>query len=412
MMSSKLGRKHATSDAVMTPMNVAACILARGGSKGIPQKNIKSLAGIPLVAWTIRASLDSQAFDSVWVSTDHDRIADVALQWGAKVHRRSPEVARDSTSSIESLQEFMYHHPEIDAVGMIQCTCPTLHPEDIVKPCEMIRSGYDSVFAVTRVHMFRWKEVNQSIGELTVPLNINPAKRPRRQDWPGELVENGAYYFCTRKLLDTGTNQGGKLAYVEMSADHSSDIDTPLDWEEVEQRIMKYGYHGKSTPDHIKLVIVNVDKSLLDEQVFITGDGKPLFSYSSNDIDALKHLQQRGVSIKLLSSQNVPASHYIAKILNCALEVNVEDPLSFVMKWMMEENVKWSSTAYIGGEKVDVPALSRCGFPIACEDADYLCIKRCCYVSKRRAGRDAVRDISHFIEGHLPNTQYKSILPD
>ena len=129
-----------------------------------------------------------------------------------------------------------------------------------------------------------------------------------------------------------------------------------------------------------------------------------MFSYSSNDIDALKHLQQRGVSIKLLSSQNVPASHYIAKILNCALEVriemewthtskhisthykhaftstsirlrtvilelrhlinspttlhfhsilirlqvNVEDPLSFVMKWMMEENVKWSSTAYIG----------------------------------------------------------------
>ena len=51
------------------------------------------------------------AFDSVWVSTDHDRIAEVALQWGARVHRRSPEVARDQTSSVESLQEFMFHHP-------------------------------------------------------------------------------------------------------------------------------------------------------------------------------------------------------------------------------------------------------------------------------------------------------------
>ena len=64
-----------------------------------------------------------------------------------------------------------------------------------------------------------------------------------------------------------------RLAYVEMSPDHSSDIDTPLDWEEVEQRIMKYGYHGKSNKDYVKMLVINVDKSLLDEQVFITGDG-------------------------------------------------------------------------------------------------------------------------------------------
>ena len=64
-----------------------------------------------------------------------------------------------------------------------------------------------------------------------------------------------------------------RLAYIEMSADHSSDIDTPLDWEEVEQRILKYGYHGKPKKDNVKMLIINVDKSLLDRQVFITGEG-------------------------------------------------------------------------------------------------------------------------------------------
>lgn len=395
--------------------HLAAVILARGGSKGIPLKNIKSLAGIPLVAWVIRACIDSDAFDSVWVSTDHERIAEIATQWGAKVHRRSPEVARDQTSSVETLQEFAFHRQEVDAVGMIQCTCPTLHPEDLVKPCDMLRSGYDSVFAVTRVHRFRWKEVDPAKGEITVPLNINPAQRPRRQDWPGELVENGSYYFCTREMLDTGNNMGGKVAYVEMSAEHSSDIDTPLDWEEVEQRIMKYGYHGRQKRDVIKMVVVNADKALLDEQVFVTGDGQPLFSYSSNDISSLKILMNRGVRIRLISGQDVPAIHHIAKMVACPLQINCQDAVKRITEWMEEETppLKWSNVAYIGGDLSDVPVLSKCGFGFTCEDAEYLCIQRCCYVSKRRAGRDAVRDIAHYMEGHLQNTSYKSTtLPD
>ena len=64
-----------------------------------------------------------------------------------------------------------------------------------------------------------------------------------------------------------------RLAYIEMSSDLYSDIDTPQDWEEVEQRIMKYGYHGKPNKDNVKMLIINADRSLLDRQVFITGEG-------------------------------------------------------------------------------------------------------------------------------------------
>ncbi|KTF93557.1 hypothetical protein cypCar_00011192 [Cyprinus carpio] len=100
----------------------AALILARGGSNGIPLKNIKMLAGVPLIVWVIRAARDSGVFDSVWVSTDHDEIERVAWAWGAKVHRRSPEVSKDSSSSLETIQEFSRIHPATSACFRVKQT--------------------------------------------------------------------------------------------------------------------------------------------------------------------------------------------------------------------------------------------------------------------------------------------------
>uniref|UniRef100_UPI003AAB6A22 N-acylneuraminate cytidylyltransferase-like n=1 Tax=Centroberyx gerrardi TaxID=166262 RepID=UPI003AAB6A22 len=180
-------------------------------------------------------------FSSVWVSTDHDEIEKVAKAWGAKVHRRSPEVSRDSSSSLETIQEFIRLNPEVDVICNIQATSPCLHPFHVKEAVEMItQQGFDSVFAVVRRHQFRWQEVKKGSGEMTKPFNIDPANRPRRQDWDGELCENGSFYLATRDLIENkGTLQGGKMAYYEMLPEYSVDIDVDIDWPVAEQRVLR-----------------------------------------------------------------------------------------------------------------------------------------------------------------------------
>lgn len=94
-------------------VHTAGLILARGGSKEIPKKNIRLLAGIPLLAWVLRPMIDCKKFQSIWVSTDDDEIAKVAMSWKAQVHLRAKEKAKDSSSSLESVQEFVRCHPGV-----------------------------------------------------------------------------------------------------------------------------------------------------------------------------------------------------------------------------------------------------------------------------------------------------------
>uniref|UniRef100_UPI001EAF6E49 N-acylneuraminate cytidylyltransferase-like n=1 Tax=Oncorhynchus gorbuscha TaxID=8017 RepID=UPI001EAF6E49 len=216
--------------------HIAALILARGGSKGIPLKNIKMLAGVPLIGWVLRAAVDSKQFDSVWVSTDHDDIEKVAKAWGAQVHRRSPEVSKDSSSSLDTIQEFARLNPEVEVICHIQATSPCLHPFHLKEALEMItKQGFTSVFSVVRRHHFRWQEVKKGGSVATQPLNLDPCNRPRRQDWDGELCENGSFYIYTRATIERGL-QGGKWVYYEMLPEYSVDIDVDIDWPVAEQR--------------------------------------------------------------------------------------------------------------------------------------------------------------------------------
>ncbi|XP_047241411.1 N-acylneuraminate cytidylyltransferase-like isoform X2 [Girardinichthys multiradiatus] len=231
-----------------------ALILARGGSKGIPLKNIKKLAGFPLIVWVLRAAIDSKIFESVWVSTDHDEIEKVAKSWGAKVHRRSEKVSRDCSTSLETIQEFLKNHPDVTVVCNIQATSPCLHPSHLQEALKkMIDKKCDSVFSVVRRYQFRWKEVRKGSNIKTKPENLDPENRPRRQDWDGELYENGSFYFATRDLIMNKTGrlkknrclQGGKVAYFEMEPQHSVDIDVDIDWPVAELKVQRYGYFGR-----------------------------------------------------------------------------------------------------------------------------------------------------------------------
>ncbi|XP_073505585.1 N-acylneuraminate cytidylyltransferase-like [Phyllobates terribilis] len=376
--------------------HVAALVLARGGSKGIPLKNIRKLAGKPLIAWVLRAVLDSGAFDSVWVSTDNDEIEKVALDYGALVHRRSAEVSKDTTSSLETIQEFVQHHPEVDVVGNMQATSPCLHPADLIKVVDMIcTQGYDSVVSVVRHHLFRWREV-KAPGEVTVPENLIPEHRPRHQDWSGELFENGSLYFATKELIVRGIPLGGRVAYYEMKPEHSVDIDIELDWPIAQQKVKRYGYFGKAAPTVVKLLICNFDGCLTDGRVYLNQE-QEMISYSLRDLDGIRNLLDRGVTVLLISERMIAPALISALKLPCKIEVNVTDKREALQRWTREMGLSLSETAYMGWSDSDVECLTLAGTSAVPADASTAAKMTDSFSCTQGGGSGAVQEFAEHI---------------
>ncbi|XP_035379659.1 N-acylneuraminate cytidylyltransferase-like [Electrophorus electricus] len=382
--------------------HVAAVILARGGSNGIPLKNIKLLAGVPLIGWVIRAAIDSDVFDSLWVSTDHDEIERVAKKWGAQVHRRSAEVSKDTTSSLETIQEFCRMNPEVDIICNIQATSPCLHPHHLIQAVEMVtKQGYDSVFSVDRRHHFRWQEVTKGEGTDTKALNLNPAKRPHHQDWAGELCENGSFYIATKKLIDEGVLQGGKMAYFEMPAKYSIDIDIDIDWPVAEQRVLRFGYFGKDKPELVRLLLCNVLGCLTDRQISLSASGDERVSVNSRDLDGITMLQREGTEVILLTSSENPTlgrlTDKLSQKTGCVLMSLNEPKQVEVEKLMKEKKLEWKEVAYIGNDVTDVDCLNLAGLSAVPLDNSVVTLNAAKYQCQSAAGHGAVREFCEHI---------------
>jgi len=245
--------------------NVVAVIPARGGSKGIPMKNIKDLGGRPLIDWCIKAALDSGVFSEVYVSTDHDEIAAVALRSGAKVFRRSAETASDTASTESALIEFAQHHGGFDVLALIQATSPLVLPEHFREAYSLFegQSG-DSLVTAVRAHRFLW-QVGQS-GQAQAK-NYDPLRRPRRQEWDGELVENGAFYFTKKHVLERYQNRlGGKIVLYEMPENTFVELDSLVDWEIMVGMSEKYGYK----PQRMHRAVPHLQRTRSDTRLYKT----------------------------------------------------------------------------------------------------------------------------------------------
>ncbi|XP_030018339.1 N-acylneuraminate cytidylyltransferase A [Sphaeramia orbicularis] len=383
--------------------HVAALVLARGGSKGIPLKNIKMLAGVPLIGWVLRAARDSDRFDSVWVSTDHDEIEKVAKAWGAKVHRRSPEVSRDSSSSLETIQEFIRLNPEVDIVCHMQATSPCLHPFHIQEALDMItKQGYDSVFSVVRRHQFRWTEIKKGSDERTVPLNLVPTKRPRRQDWDGELCENGSFYFSKKQLImSEGSLQGGSVTYYEMLPEYSVDIDVDIDWPVAEQRVLRFGYFGRHKPEVVHLMFCNVSGCLTEGRIFLSLSGEEMVSINTRDTAGLRMLKEEGVEVILLVSRLDPVAQSMADKLaqrtGCqVLQVGAE-PQEDLNALVEQKKLSWKDVAYMGNDQPDVKCLNLAGLSAVPGDAPVVASNAAKYTCHSKGGSGAVREFCEYI---------------
>jgi N-acylneuraminate cytidylyltransferase len=216
-------------------MITVALIPLRGGSKSIPKKNIKPLAGKPLSAWTLEAAAACAAINSVYVSTDSEEIADVVqgLGLGVKVIMRPAEYATDDASTESVMLHFM-NQVDFDVLVTIQATSPLLTDRDLDQAIVQFQEQQlDSMLSAVRTKRFFWND-------NATPINYDPLHRPRRQDFHGTLMENGAFYITKRKILQRHQCRlGGKIGIYEMDESTAVEIDEPEDWERVERLLLQ-----------------------------------------------------------------------------------------------------------------------------------------------------------------------------
>ena len=217
--------------------NVVAIIPARGGSKGVPKKNIKELNGKPLIAYSIEHALATKKIDKVIVSTDCDEIAKVSVAFGAEIIKRPDDISGDFASSedalIHSVKELTGSGWEATHVVFLQCTSPIRKDTDIAQTLELVLSEkFDSALSVVENHRFLWRTDSKNIA---TPVNYDPHNRKMRQEIR-EYQENGSIYVMkTEDLMSTKCRLNGRVGVHLMDEETGYEIDTPTDFKVIEQ---------------------------------------------------------------------------------------------------------------------------------------------------------------------------------
>jgi len=212
-----------------------ALIPLRGGSKGIPKKNIKMLAGKPLCQWAIEAAREALIFDRIIVSTDSREIADIVHDWnGTKVDImiRPEELAQDDTPT----EKVMLHIAETEAfhtMCLIQATCPLTAPNDFrAARAKFLSWGCDSMLTVTELRKFVWEPVFEG---LVSPINYDPRNRPMRDNIDKLYIETGNFYFTKRWVLEELKSRlDGYIGRYIIDKERAVDIDDLRDFAEAE----------------------------------------------------------------------------------------------------------------------------------------------------------------------------------
>jgi len=207
--------------------NIVALIPLRGGSKSIPRKNIKEIAGKPLCAWVLESVSNAKLISNVYVSTDSEEIKAVVedLNLGVKVLFRPKILATDEASTESVMINFM-SQVKFDIIVTVQATSPLLSSDDLDQALKIFHNDkLNSMLSAVRTKRFFWTEEGN-------PINYNPKNRPLRQNFAGIMMENGAFYVTDRLTLkNKHCRLGGKIGIFEMSENTSIEIDEPSDWE-------------------------------------------------------------------------------------------------------------------------------------------------------------------------------------
>lgn len=383
---------------------VIAFIPVRGGSKSIPLKNIKLFCGKPLVCWNIEALEQCKAVDEVVVATDSDRIEEVVTSQGYKktrVYRRLAENACD-TASTESVMLEYIHNAQLSAEHifmLVQATSPLTETIHFTEALQLYAKGdYDSILSCVRNYRFFWNADGTS-------MNYDYMNRPRRQNFGGMLMENGAFYINkVGHILANGNRLGGRIGIYEMPEYTATEIDEPDDWVVLENLMRRHvlPHRGKASA-MIKLFISDIDGTLTDGGMYYSEHGDELKKFNTRDGMGFGLLKKAGIKTAIITSEDRRLNQDRADKLRLDYLVQGKcegGKLAAAQTICKELGITLNEVAYIGDDINCIDLLSAVGLA-ACPADAHTRVKGIAgiKVMSKKGGEGCVRE---FIESILP----------
>ena len=355
-------------------MKTIAFIPVRGGSKSIPLKNIKPLCGKPLVCWSIEALEKSDSIDRIVVATDSDEIRQTVERrhYSDKVelYCRNKENASDTASTESVMLEYIHYAqlPREYIFMLVQATNPLTETEHFDEALAIYaKDRYDSMLTCVRNYRFFWNSDGTS-------KNYDYRNRPRRQNFEGELMENGAFYINTvGNILESGNRLSGNIGIYEMPEYTAAEIDEPDDWIILEMLMRKYRIPGTPAIDRrIKLFLTDVDGTLTDGGMYYGEQGDELKKFNTRDGMGFQLLREAGIKTGIITSEITKIVERRTRKLQVDYLVQgtySEGKVAAAREICEKLGVTLEETAYIGDDINCSELLSSVGFAACPNDA-------------------------------------------
>ena len=404
--------------------HILALIPARGGSKGIPRKNIKDFAGYPLIAWSIAAGLQAKSVSRVIVSTDDEEIAAVARECGAETpFLRPAELAQDRTTdfpvfehALKWLEDIEGYKPEI--VVQLRPTSP-IRPRDMVDQAVGILTQHpeaDSargvVPAAQNPHkMWRFHGYDAPMNPLLEVEGIAEPYNAPRQVLPPVYWQTGHIDAIRATTISRKRSLTGDVVYpLVIDPRYTVDIDTPADWEKYQalvysglEMVMPEGKSRRPMPRKIELIVCDFDGVLTDNRVWVDQDGRETVAAFRSDSPRIRELRERGMNVMILSSEPNPVVAARAKKMGVEAihGVGIQDKGRVMREVLAQKNIKAENVVYIGNDLNDLPCFEVAGWSVAVADAYPEVIRAADYVLKAKGGHGALREVCDLILNHI-----------
>lgn len=387
-------------------MEVLAIIPARGGSKGIPRKNIRPLAGKPLIAYNIEQALRSRLITRLVVSTDDAEIAAVARQYGAEVVWRPAEISGDTASSEAALLHCLEHLNETegyrpDLLVFLQCTSPLTLAEDMDGTVQaLLDQGADTALAVIPFHYFLWR---QGADDAT-GINHDKHVRPLRQERQPQYLETGAVYVMrVAGLVQSRHRFFGKTALYEMPAERRLEIDDPVDFQVAEVLIQSQAAARQraALPDEIAALVLDFDGVFTDDKVIVFQDGSEAVVCDRGDGMGIGLLKKTGLPIFILSTETNPVVQARADKLVLPCRQGIQDKAAALRVLMAEQGYDPARVVYVGNDVNDLGCMAQVGCAVAVANAHASVLAQAHLVLRNKGGDGALREICALILEHL-----------
>ncbi|MCT9076256.1 N-acylneuraminate cytidylyltransferase [Streptomyces fulvoviolaceus] len=401
---------------------VLAVIPARGGSKGVPAKNLASVGGVPLVARAVRECRATRLVTDVVVSTDDQAIAAAAREAGAEVVLRPAAIAGDTATSEAAVLHAMdtheaLHGAVVDVVVFVQCTSPFIVREDIDGvAAAVVENGADTAVTVAPFHGFIWRDAGAdaaaapgTVAEADAAtgggygVNHDKSFRPRRQDRPQDLLETGAAYAMAAPGFRKHQHRFfGRTELVRTDPARVLEIDDPHDLARARALAPLFDADRRGslpTVADIDAVVLDFDGTQTDDRVLIDADGKEFVSVHRGDGLGIAALRKSGQKMLILSTEQNPVVAARARKLQIPVLHGIDRKDLALKQWCEEQGIAPERVLYVGNDVNDLPCFALVGWPVAVASAHDVVRGAARAVTTLPGGDGAIREIASWILG-------------